>query len=305
MILHLEHHQIDKQKWDACIEQAPNGLIYAFSWYLDTVCSDWEALVVGDYELVMPLVHRRKMGVSVIYQSFTTQQLGVFSQEPVPNEIVVAFLKAIPEKYKLIEVKLNSFNSVESETLEVVQNLNFELDLNFPYDALRSGYSSNTKRNVKKGEKNGVQITSGTNNFEQVIQLFRENKGNELEILGPDYYQLLTALFGKAMQRGHGEVWLGHHEGQLVCGALFLKAMGRMIFLLSATTPGSKQVGGMPFLLDSVIRQYAGQPVIFDFEGSNDPNLARFNRSFGSKESVYLLVRENRLPGIFKWFTKG
>ena len=32
-IKYLQHKEIDKAKWDACIEQAPNGLIYGYSFY--------------------------------------------------------------------------------------------------------------------------------------------------------------------------------------------------------------------------------------------------------------------------------
>ncbi len=52
----------------------------------------------------------------------------------------------------------------------------------------------------------------------------------------------------------------------------------------------------MPFLIDSFIRQNAGKNITLDFEGSNDLNLARFYKSFGSKECAYQQVKINRLP---------
>ena len=55
MICYLTHNQIDKQRWDECIAQSPDGLIYCWSWYLDVVHPGWEALVEDDYENVMPL----------------------------------------------------------------------------------------------------------------------------------------------------------------------------------------------------------------------------------------------------------
>ncbi len=58
MINYLKHDQIDQQRWDDCIAHAPNGLVYAWSWYLDIVHPGWEALVeiVDDkYLSVMPL----------------------------------------------------------------------------------------------------------------------------------------------------------------------------------------------------------------------------------------------------------
>ena len=51
MIQYLLNHQIDKTKWDATIAECGN--IYAFSWYLDIVHPQWEALVEDDYQSVM------------------------------------------------------------------------------------------------------------------------------------------------------------------------------------------------------------------------------------------------------------
>ena len=67
-IKYLKHNQIDKQKWDSAIENARNGLVYVLSWFLDIVSPDWDALVYGDYEVVMPLTYRNKLGVKYLYQ---------------------------------------------------------------------------------------------------------------------------------------------------------------------------------------------------------------------------------------------
>ena len=47
-IQYLSHEQIDKAKWDQCIDNASNGLIYAYSFYLDTMADNWDALVLND-----------------------------------------------------------------------------------------------------------------------------------------------------------------------------------------------------------------------------------------------------------------
>ena len=55
MIKHLTHNMIDKRRWDDCIAKSFNGSVYAWSWYLDIVHPNWEALIENDYERVMPL----------------------------------------------------------------------------------------------------------------------------------------------------------------------------------------------------------------------------------------------------------
>ena len=48
MIKYLQHGEINKEKWDDCINLSPRGLVYALSWYLDAVHPGWEALVEND-----------------------------------------------------------------------------------------------------------------------------------------------------------------------------------------------------------------------------------------------------------------
>jgi len=67
-IKHLQQKEIDKIKWDACISNAANGLIYGYSFYLDTMARHWDALVLNDYEAVMPLTWNKKYGFYYLYQ---------------------------------------------------------------------------------------------------------------------------------------------------------------------------------------------------------------------------------------------
>ena len=61
-IEYLTRDKIDINKWDECVNKASNGVIYARSIYLDKVCTNWDALVINNYELVMPLPWRKKWG---------------------------------------------------------------------------------------------------------------------------------------------------------------------------------------------------------------------------------------------------
>ena len=75
----LNRGEIDLEKWDRCIQDAPNGIIYARSFYLDAMAKNWSALVSGDYDMVMPLTWNRKYGFRYLYQPAFTAQLGLFS----------------------------------------------------------------------------------------------------------------------------------------------------------------------------------------------------------------------------------
>ena len=97
-INYLTYQQIDKVKWDACIKEASNGLIYGYSFYLDTMSKNWDALVLNDYEAVMPLTWNKKYGICYLYQPPFTASLGIFGQS-LSAALVNRFLAAIPKKF--------------------------------------------------------------------------------------------------------------------------------------------------------------------------------------------------------------
>jgi hypothetical protein len=90
-------------------------------------------------------------------------------------------------------------------------------------------------------------------------------------------------------------------KGELCAGAFFIQSHNRSIFIFSATNKEAKKTGAMRLLIDHYIQQHCECDHILDFEGSTIPNLARFYQGFGSKESVYLQIKQNRLPSLLKW----
>ena len=54
----------------------------------------------------------------------------------------------------------------------------------------------------------------------------------------------------------------------------------------------------MTFLIDEMIRKHANQALTFDFEGSDDDNLARFYLGFGGVECTYLSYAFNRMSAL-------
>src|SRR6185503_15114532 len=118
---------------------SPSGLIYAHSWYLDHMAENWDALVMGDYEAVMPLTWKRKFGFSYLYQPFLTAQLGVFSHgnRTVSNEeLVNLFINMIPRHFRLIEINLNDQNEFNKDDKRFQSHANFTLNLDRSYSTL-------------------------------------------------------------------------------------------------------------------------------------------------------------------------
>jgi hypothetical protein len=300
VIKYITYDDIDKSKWDSCIRSSVNGMIYAYSWYLDIACNKWDGLVEDDYKSVMPLPRGEKYGFLYTYQPPFSQQHGVFSTSKITNEKVKEFLKGIPAKYKYVELSLNTFNRPIEDSFETSEGVTHLLDLISPYDTLQSNYSTQTKRNLKKALSSSLAIAKAVSP-KKVIDLFKANRGKNYDISSA-HYTIANNLMQTCIKKGLGQCWGVYTKEKELCAAAFLvESNRRTIFLFSGTNKKAFETHAMTFLINRYIEENAQQNLTFDFEGSSDPDVARFYKGFGAKEAHYVKIRKNNLPAPVKW----
>jgi hypothetical protein len=299
MIRFLHHDRIDKSLWDDCISHAVNGNLYSFSWYLDIVSPEWCALVENNYEKVFPLPVSSRAGIKYIMQPFFTQQLGLFYQSLSSDEKLSEFINSIPSEFKYIDINLNTSNKPD-DLNKVSEMTNLELDLISEYEDIFSGYQNNLQRNLKKAAQNKLTIAKHVRP-EEIISLFRMNKGQELKHLNNNQYAIVQRITYESIHKGTSETWGAYDEfNQLVAGIIWVTSHKKAIFLFSALSESGKKLNAMPWLIDSFIKQNAGTPLTLDFEGSNNEGLARFYSSFGAKKIIYPRYVRNTLPSYLR-----
>lgn len=298
MIRYLEHRQIDFSRWDQCVSQAVNYRVNALSWYLEIVSPGWDALVEEDYVSVFPLTWNRKFGITYLYQPYFTQQLGIFSTGLLTEKLVEDFIQSIPKKFALIQIQLNSLNKIDPDRFPVISRVNYELDLIHPYENLTRGYNQNAKRNLKKAF-DGQLMISRRSEPDELIKLFAENFGKKEGKLKYRHYAMLQRLMHHCVRHTSSHIISVYGPGdKIVAGVFLLQSKDRIIFHFAASDSRARENGAMFLLADSVIRENAGKPAIFDFEGSDDPNVARFYQGFGAKPSTYPMITLDRMPAI-------
>jgi hypothetical protein len=298
MIKYLRHNQIDKLRWDDCIGRSLNRRVYAFSWYLDVVCPGWDALVDDDYLRVFPVTHYRKWGVIYLAQPYFAQQLGMFSPDEITGQNLTDFIRAVPERFRFVEIRLNSGNMFEIGEGELSHRTNYELDLSADYETLAGRYAQNTRRNLRKARESGITLHRN-GGVEELIGLFRDNFGRKEGKLNRSHYETLKALLHHCIEHNMGYILSAESaEGTLSAGAFFLLDQSRVYFLFAASAPDARENGAMFLLIDRFIADNAGKALTLDFEGGNDPNLGRFYSSFGAAGVSYPAIRINRLSKV-------
>jgi hypothetical protein len=299
----LGFSEINRVRWDECVTSSINSLAYATSWYLDTVTNqNWQAIIYGDYEFVMPLPVKKKLGISYLPTPPFIQQLGVFGPQAADADLCEAFVNVALQVAPFIELNFNWMNELKfKEYFQVTTRTNLVLDLKQSFDAIQAAYSDNLVRNIKKAEKAGIRFNSTS--IRSIIQLFRDDRGASIPAANNDWYNTLDQLYNVAALRKKGACFGAYDpNGILLAGMFVIEWQGRSTFLFSGNSASGKQFGALPALINDYLKLNHQNILLFDFEGSDDPGLRRFYESFGAVESNYVHLKVNRLPFYVRWF---
>lgn len=296
MIQYLPHRKIDKIRWDRTIEKAQKNLIYGYSWYLDIVSPSWDALIYGDYEAIMPLTWKKKFGINYLIQPILTQQLGIFSD--VSSEITFdKFLDSLPTKFKKIYIKLNESNFTIKYDHLLRENTNFTLDLSLNYNSIYSNYSKSLKNNLKRAIASNITITT---DFQQevILNFLQEHLLNRISLNTASVKQIIQLVLNECWKRNLLRVFTANINNEQVSVVVLLNSFDRWILLLSASNKMGKLNNCKSYILDNFIKERAGKSEILDFEGSNLPNIAKYNASFGAIKTQYFTLKSLN-PNLF------
>ncbi len=283
-IKHYKHTEIDFKKWDNAIDRAKNSLIYAQSWYLNIVSPQWEALIVGNYEIVMSLPVKKKFGIKYLVQPILTQQLGIFSEREIEEKTVEEFIQKIP--YFSYELHLNEQN----KTKIAQPRVNLLLDLSADFSELESGFSKNTLRNINLAKKHEISTTEIDNPKEFLEYYFN----TETNFSKPDE-TICRKLIEKGFENQCINLFLAKNKNaETIAAFCLLKSKGRLINLLPISNAEGKETSAMFLLIENIIKMNSGTDKVLDFEGSMIDGIARFYRGFGAAQTDYYLIKKFR-----------
>ena len=301
LIKYIQREHLDEEKYNDCIENSIQSNSYAFSWYLDIVCDNWDVLVLDDYEAVMPIPWRKKYGIKYVYPPLWVLQLGVYSNEAInENE----FLTHLFSTFKFVELRMNTHNNVElySEFLQLKQCQ--KLVLNTTYSSILSKYRKDRKKDLQKATTADL-IEKWNDHPSNLVQLFKNNIGKRTPNIKENDYQNLEKLIAICIQKKVGEILAVYDKkNKLVASVFLLKHKNSITKLISSTNLKDRKNGANTFLIDRVIFKYHKDFSVFNFGGSSIKSVASFSKSFGAETEKYHQLKMNKLPKVLQLFKK-
>lgn len=296
-IHYLQRNEINKEAWNDCVAAAANGLIYAHTFYLDALCTQWDAFVWGNYRAIMPLPWRKKWGIKYVYPPAFIQQLGWFGND-FPKELISEMKPLLRKNFSFGEYFFNYTQQAG------IPKDNYLLDLHKPYEKIAAAYKTDLRKNLKRAGKHILHYRA-SNNFQKAIDYYQNAYEKRMPHVTRQDYKNLSNLFGQLAASGNLMVREVHNaEDETYAIAACPVYRNRIYFLLSTTTPAGRQYQANHFLVDELIKEFSLQEMVLDFEGSDIESIAHFYKNFGAINQPYFFYRWNYLPWPIKLLKK-
>lgn len=294
-IIYVKNQAIDKTRWNSTVANDPQGLPYAYSWYLDNATSgQWDALMTPDYQYVMPLPWNRKIfGIQQIYVPLLTQQLGIAGPD-IPEDITINFLNSIPYKFKKIVFPLNQ----QIDHLHCRTKTNLVISLATDYQNIQDGY----KKNLVRGIRTAAEKTrlNESRMIDDLLTFYQQTLKNHLNFSEKEWKKIHQIIHAIDQHLETICLEVRNENGQRLALGIFVITKKRIVYLMGCANAEGRKKFSSSFILDTVIKQFSGTDRLFDFEGSDIPGVYKFFKSFGSREANISIYEKDELPWLVK-----
>lgn len=194
-----------------------------------------------------------------------------------------------------------------SPRLQVARQFTHHLDLSRPYETLYRHYSRDRKLNLGRARKADLQVLA-SDDIEPLIALFKADAASRIQGGAPEAaYRILQDLFAVLQEKGLARLFYTRTpQGEWDAGCLFVVHAQKIIYLFNAASVAGRRRNGRSLMIDAMIRRYAGQPYVLDFESPPAvADIIRVYQGFGSVPVPFYTLRYNNLPAPLRWLQQA
>ena len=285
MIKRLKYHEIDFNKYNACIENSLQNSDYAKREFLDIVTGkSWELIIYDDYEAVMPVPLIVKFGFKIVLMPKLCQQLGIFSNQ---DSVYInnLFYNYLTNNYIVLFYAFNGNNEVS--------NIGLKKSYIIPknqYSEVKKRYSIHRRRNVRIiGDLENNIIFRNSLKSEDKAFFVENMKGIKKKEDASIYFDLMQTLYEQKLM--NIEILEYKNQIESIAG-LYCGKTNHYLSLFVNKNPLSNT--NIPSI---VIDNYLKKTIAdqdFDFMGSDVENVAKFNERFGAIAYKYPIVSNSK-----------
>lgn len=288
-IKYLKAEEIDKNKWNGCVHYASNGNPFGYMWYLNNVSKNWDCLIEGDYESVLPLIWKPKiLNTKELYIPHLVRSTGIYSVNALSKKRVDAFLNAIPSEYQNIKMAVNEGIVIHDDLdFEKTEHQNYHILLNKDYPSITNNYSKATMDIISAAESS--DLSSVANLKPEVLADFYKKHTKDNKWVDEKFHALQRIMYN-AMHRGLGfSAGVEDKKGNLLAADFFIFSHEKLISLIRTISGDGKETGAHHLLIDRIIQTNATRPIILDFNTNET-----WTEGFGAKPAPYFHIMRKK-----------
>lgn len=289
MIKRLSYQDIDFQKYKQCIENSVQKNFYAKKETLDFLSKNWELLVYGDYEAVMPVPFVKKAFLKIVIMPLFCQQLGIFGKEN--REINQLFLDFFHQNYNILHYAFNFRNEFEKQ---LITRKNFIIPVQEYAFLRRKKYFKGRKSTVKTAQ---YLEFSEVFSHGHILDFIRNNfKGLEKES-DLDFFMKYLFFLEKSKQL---KMFGSYFENQLTNITILIEDDNSYSLLGLINNEQFKEHNGASFLIDRILQENIEKKT-FNFMGGSIRGIEVFFKSFGADLQDYQVIQHSKKDIVKNW----
>ena len=289
MIKRLSYQDIDFQKYNQCIETSVQKNFYAKKDNLDFLSKNWELLIYGDYEAVMPIPFVKKALIKIVIMPLFCQQLGIFGTSS--KEINQQFLNYLKNNYNILHYAFNFSNEFET-TLNTKKN--FVIPVQEYAFLRRKKYFKGRKSTVKTAQYLEFREVFPTT---EILDFIKNNfKGLEKQS-DLDFFMTYLRYLDKNKQL---KMFGSYFENQLTNVTILVDEDRTYSLLGLINNDDLKEHNGASLLIDRILDLNI-ETKAFNFMGGSIRGIEVFFKSFGSDLQEYQVIQNSKKDLIKNW----
>jgi hypothetical protein len=244
--------------------------------------------------------------------SFLTGKRGVslpftdYCQPLVPHEqMFLSLFDAVKQEartrgWKYIDLRLT--NGILKKEIPSLFFHGHALDLNGGQEQLFEQFADTTRRNIRKAEKQGVEVTL-ENTLEALQEFYRLNcLTRRKHGLPPQPWHFFEHVHREIIAKGMGITALARLEGNAVAGNVYFHYGDKALFKFGASDMRYQHLRAGNLVMWEAIKFYAGKNFKSLCFGRTEPEnkgLRRFKEGWGTKETDITYYRFDLASGAF------
>ena len=272
--------KIDKNKWNGTVHYAPNGNVYGYYWYLRSVVKEWDALIEGDYQSVMPIPRTNWSG----FELGLIPSAGPYTVNSLTESRIIEFYSKWKDAASQFSYPFNeklTTHLAKIVDIELKSSVLSHINLSDSYDELVNNYTFDTRSEIDNLNPDDFSFSA----MEKPEVFLAQEK-----LTTPDK-NILFRLFYNAIQRGTGIcIKVINKKKNTSAFAFYISDAGK---IYTAYTGRQNDTQAELLLFDTFIKNHSGKPVSLHSSIANQQIISKFG---GIKSE---LVRYEKIPYTF------